>query len=73
MGPRQPNCNNMQHEMETGCALPYKGVITLSYELQSQLPKKINGHRVFLRDYIRDHTRLQEGPLCPPKVVPWWG
>ena len=26
--------------------------------------QKINGHGFLLKDYIRDYTKLQEGPLC---------
>ena len=24
-----------------------------------------NGHGFLIRDYIKDYTKLQEGPLCP--------
>ena len=26
---------------------------------------QFNGHGFLIRDYIRDYTKLQEGPLCP--------
>ena len=41
------------------------------YELQSEKPTQFNGHGFLIRDYIRDCTKLQEGPLCPLLRVPY--
>ena len=34
-------------------------------EPQSIFPTQFNGQGFLIRDYIRDYTKLQEGPLCP--------
>ena len=35
------------------------------FELQSMFPTRFHGHGFLIRDYIRVHTQLQRGPLCP--------
>ena len=35
------------------------------YELLSIFPTQFNGHGFLIREYIRDYTKLQEGPLRP--------
>ena len=46
--------------------LGFRGLMVLGLcELQSVLPTQFHGHGFLTKDYIRDSTKLQEGPLCP--------
>ena len=41
-----------------------------AHELQPIFPTQLNGHGFLVRDYSRDDTQVQEGPLRPLLRVP---
>ena len=52
-----------------GSYVPIIGVIKGDTR-NPKFPRMINGHGFLIRDSVREHTKLQERPLCPLLRVP---